>query len=84
MSAPNTNVETQEHEHRTPLLGIRGSLIYAAVLLGAFLVWVFYLGSDDAPVQEPAAQESTLDGYNADGYEPGGNATGTVSGEMAN
>ena len=39
MSAPDTNVEKQKKNHRTPLMGIWLSLIIAAVLFVGWILW---------------------------------------------
>lgn len=82
MSAPNTNIETQEHEHKTPLFGIKAAMVYAAVLLAAFLVWVFYMGGEETSMTP--AQSSVLENYEGGNYAPGGNSTGSVSGTPDN
>ena len=89
MSAPNTNVEKQEKSHRPSLLGIRAGLVYAAVLLTGFVAYNFYMSGAEAPpagaiagssITEEGTEASTLEGYKADSYGPGGNSKGTVSG----
>lgn len=40
MSAPDTNIKTQEKRHKPSLFGIAVSLGFAAVLLTAFLFWL--------------------------------------------
>lgn len=45
MSAPDTNVEREEQKHKTPLLGIGGSILWAGVLLVGLIVWISYNGS---------------------------------------
>ena len=93
MSAPNTNVEKQEKRHRSSLLGIRAVLVYAAVLLTAFVAYNFSMSGQDDPmagaeagssIQAGDTEASTLDGYKAEEYEPGGNSTGTVDGNPDN
>ncbi|SFE61849.1 hypothetical protein [Roseivivax sediminis] len=90
MSAPDTNTEKEEKRHRPALLGIRASLIYAAILLLGLIVWVFASGEEDTgepggddtvqTVEEGMETEEALEGYEEEGYEPGGNDTGTVEG----
>jgi len=41
MSAPDTNVKKQEKRHKPSLLGIKGVLIFAGVLLVGLVVWTF-------------------------------------------
>ncbi|SLN40292.1 hypothetical protein [Roseisalinus antarcticus] len=56
MSAPETNLEKQEKNHRPALRGIIVSVGFAAVLLVALLVWLFATGN------EPDTPETRIDG----------------------
>lgn len=56
MSAPNTNVEKQKDQHKPALIGLRGTMIFAAVLLVGLLTWLAYNG------QEPRTPETRIDG----------------------
>lgn len=64
MSAPKTDLDKQEKQHRVPLLGMGGMVLWAAVLLVALVVFLALRGnspSDDGasvegvPVEAPAA-----------------------------
>ena len=44
MSAPDTNLEKQRRRHRPALWGMWAGLVFASVLLLAFLLWVAFLG----------------------------------------
>ncbi len=61
MSAPDTNVEKQARRHKTPLLGIAGSLIFAGV--AAAVIVVFLVGysseAEDVNPVEPSTVETT-------------------------
>tara|TARA_R110002072_G_scaffold18676_6_gene69703 strand:- start:2443 stop:2640 length:198 start_codon:yes stop_codon:yes gene_type:complete len=46
MSAPATNVEKQERRHKVPLMGLKGVVVIAALLLIG-LVFYAVLQSDD-------------------------------------
>ncbi len=83
MSAPNTNIETQEHEHKTPLFGIKAALVYAAILLAAFVTYVVYQGGEESTAPADVGT-SVLENYDGGNYAPGGNATGSVSGTPDN
>lgn len=48
MSAPNTNIEKQAKEHKTPLIGMGSVVVFAGVLLLLLLVWAFATGNDPA------------------------------------
>jgi hypothetical protein len=91
MSAPDTDVEKQEKKHRPSLLGIKASLFYGAALLLIFVLYVAFVGSSDeeqgvagddtagSSMVEGETEATTLEGYEAESYEPGGNSTGSVS-----
>ncbi|MHA6325736.1 hypothetical protein [Roseivivax sp. CAU 1753] len=90
MSAPDTNVKIQEKKHAPSLFGIKASIVYGVGLLTLFAIYVVVTsGNDEAGVAgddsagssmvEGETEASTLEGYEADTYAPGGNATGTVS-----
>lgn len=46
MSAPDTNIEKQEDNHKGPLTGIRLVLIFVSVLMAGFLIWTVANGND--------------------------------------
>ena len=56
MSAPETNVEKQKKQHRPALMGIRGVVIFALILLLALIGWVASNG------QTPVEPEVKIDG----------------------
>jgi len=56
MSAPDTNVEKQKEKHKTALMGIRGVMVFAAVLLLGLVLWLSYQG------QEPRDVDTKIDG----------------------
>lgn len=96
MSAPDTNTEKEEKRHKPSLLGIRGVLVFVAILLIGWLVWVFAAGvgdedqnptEDSAPTSEAAEQEgqasddgAATEDYEGD-YDPGANSDGSVDGD---
>lgn len=45
MSAPDTNIEKQEKRHAGPLIGMAAGVVFAAILLVAFLT--MQAGPDD-------------------------------------
>ncbi|GAW36605.1 hypothetical protein RA2_03678 [Roseovarius sp. A-2] len=49
MSAPETNVEKQKKQHKPALVGIRGAVVFALVLLLGLIGWVASQGQ--APVE---------------------------------
>lgn len=60
MSAPNTDPEKQQKRHRGSLFGVRFALIFAAVILVAFVVYTFAVGNDPAD-GDPNAVDSAVD-----------------------
>ncbi|WP_417603055.1 hypothetical protein [Primorskyibacter flagellatus] len=56
MSAPKTNVETQEKNHRPALGGMKFAVGAALVLFTAFVIWVF------AAADDPEGAETQIDG----------------------
>ncbi|CUH76658.1 hypothetical protein [Tropicibacter naphthalenivorans] len=46
MSAPDTNLQTQEHEHKPALTGIRLSLGLVALLLLVFVSYTVFQGGE--------------------------------------
>ena len=64
MSAPDTNVDKQEKQHKPSLLGIKGVLIFAFTLLVLFVGYVFLQGDnpEGAAVQvEPGVGTEAAD-----------------------
>lgn len=56
MSAPKTDIDEQEKQHKPALLGIRAAMIFAAALLLALITWLAYQG------QEPGQPDAYIDG----------------------
>jgi hypothetical protein len=56
MSAPKTDIDKQEQQHKPALWGIRGAMIFAAALLLALITWLAYQG------QEPGQPDAYIDG----------------------
>lgn len=64
MSAPRTDLETQERKHRPALLGIALAVGFALVLLAGLLIWLFATGDapEGADVQVQPGIGTTQDG----------------------
>ncbi|WP_116597275.1 hypothetical protein [Primorskyibacter marinus] len=56
MSAPQTNVETQEKNHRPALGAMKFAVGAALVLFIVFVIWMFAAGDD------PEGAETQIDG----------------------
>ncbi len=56
MSAPETNVEKQKKQHKPALMGIRGAVLFALVLLLGLIGWVASNG------QTPIDPDVKIDG----------------------
>lgn len=64
MSAPQTNVEKQEKNHRPPLVGMAAMVVFAIVLLIALVVYISARGN------EPEETGATVDGRTGVVEEP--------------
>lgn len=53
MSAPKTDLDTQEKRHRGPLAGMAAMAVFGVVLILALVVYVFVMGNEP---REPAQQ----------------------------
>ncbi|KAF0674979.1 hypothetical protein [Profundibacterium mesophilum] len=60
MSAPNTNIEKQEKEHKGPLGGMALVIGFVVLLIIAFSIWLF-AGGNEPGNDATAAQEEQLD-----------------------
>ena len=60
MSAPETNVEKQKKQHKPALMGIRGAVLFALVLLLGLIGWVASQG------QTPVDADVKIDGRTGD------------------
>lgn len=64
MSAPRTNIETQKHRHKGPLIGMAVVVVFALTLL----LWLTMRTVQDG---QPAPGETTqIDGRTGDTIEP--------------
>lgn len=63
MSAPKTNIETQNKRHRGVLRVIAAAVAFAAVLFAAFMFWTAERG--DTPIEA----ETQIDGRTGDETE---------------
>ncbi len=60
MSAPDTNVKSEEKKHKSALLGIKATMVYAAILLTGLVVWTFFQSDG------PDGAETQIDGRTGD------------------
>lgn len=61
MSAPDTNLDKQKKRHAGPLVGITAGLVFAAILLFAYLTFVA-TPEDDSPDATPTGEAVQTDG----------------------
>ncbi len=76
MSAPDTNPETQEKRHKPALLGIKGAMIFGALMIVILGFYVFSNGGDDtadAVTNTDQATEPSASVPAVDPIEPGTN-----------
>jgi hypothetical protein len=79
MSAPDTNVEKQEKRHRPALWGIKGALVWGALML--LLIVGFSVMRGEEPTSENiigdegAVQTEEVEGVTVDPVEPGTNVS---------
>jgi len=77
MSAPDTNTETQERRHKPALLGIKGAMLFGALMMLGLGVFVLSnTGDTDAITNVDQANDGATVAP-TDVYEPGTNATST-------
>jgi hypothetical protein len=60
MSAPNTDPEKQKERHRAPLLGMRGVVLWALVLLVLLIVFLTVRGNDPGDGEAAATEDATV------------------------
>ncbi|MFD2738554.1 hypothetical protein ACFSUD_03130 [Sulfitobacter aestuarii] len=80
MSAPRTNIEKQERDHKPSLLGIRGAMIFGALMLLGVFFYVIINGGDedaDAVINTDQASEPEASVPAVDPVEPGTNQSQT-------
>jgi hypothetical protein len=77
MSAPDTNVKKQEDRHKPALLGIKGAMIFGAIMV--FLIVAFaFLRGEDSLTDPGAGGEGVIDAdpdVEIDPYAPGTNVS---------
>ncbi len=77
MSAPDTNVETQEKQHKPALSGIRFALIFGALMMVGLLGYNLINAGDGAAVSNATAEGESSTAAATDTYEPGTNSSAT-------
>ncbi|WP_342076982.1 hypothetical protein [Yoonia sp. SS1-5] len=48
MSAPDTNLDKQAHQHRGPMRGMKAVLAFATILFVGLIVWTTYKADNPA------------------------------------
>ena len=77
MSAPDTNTDTQEKRHRPSLLGIRGAIIFGALMMIGLLGFNMINAGDGDAVSNANSQGPTSTTVDTDVYAPGTNRSST-------
>ncbi len=65
MSAPDTNTEKQERRHKPALLGVKGAMIFGALMIGLMLFFVLDNGrgtdeTEAVTTEQPATSDTTV------------------------
>lgn len=55
MSAPDTNIEKQEKQHKPALLGIKGAMVFGVLMVALLLFFVVGNGREDEDVATDGA-----------------------------
>lgn len=76
MSAPDTNVERQEAKHRPALLGIKGAMLFGALMMIG-LIGFNLANTGDGEAVTNTGQGTDTNAAATDVYEPGTNSTAT-------
>lgn len=77
MSAPDTNIETQETQHRPSLTGIRGALAFGALMMVLLGVYSLFNGDDASAYSDDGVAVSETAPVATDVYSPGTNNSAT-------
>lgn len=57
MSAPDTNIDKQEKQHKPALLGIRGAMIFGVLMVLLLLFFVVDNGREDMATEDTAVEQ---------------------------
>jgi len=57
MSAPDTNIDKQEKQHKPALLGIRGAMIFGVLMVLLLLFFVVDNGREDMATEGTAVEQ---------------------------
>lgn len=78
MSAPDTNVERQEAKHRPALLGIKGAMLFGALMMIG-LVGFNMANTGNGEAVSNASGSTNTNVVATDVYEPGTNGSATLT-----
>ncbi|WP_298857423.1 hypothetical protein [uncultured Sulfitobacter sp.] len=77
MSAPDTNIESQEAKHRPSLWGIKGAMIFGALMMIGLVAFNMVNTGDGEAVSNTSGVNAETDTVATDVYEPGTNSSAT-------
>lgn len=77
MSAPDTNTDTLEKRHRPALLGIKGAMVFGALMLLGLVGFNMINAGDGEAVTNANARGPETTAAATDVYEPGTNSSST-------
>lgn len=77
MSAPDTNIERQEANHRTSLWGIKGAMIFGALMMIGLVAFNMLNAGHGEAVSNTSGVNAETSTVATDVYEPGTNSSAT-------
>ncbi|UWR23647.1 hypothetical protein [Sulfitobacter sp. S190] len=77
MSAPDTNVSKQEKQHKPSLIGIKGAMLWGALMIAGLLVFNAMNAGDGEAVTNTSASGAEESTVPVDTYAPGTNTSAT-------
>lgn len=77
MSAPDTNIETQEAKHRPALLGIKGAMVFGALMMIGLVGFNMVNSGDGEAVSNASGVNTETTVVDTDVYAPGTNSSAT-------
>lgn len=77
MSAPDTNTSTEEAKHRPALLGIKGAMVFGALMMIGLVGFNMVNSGDGEAISNTSGLNAETTVPDTDVYEPGTNSSAT-------